>query len=159
MVAYVASVDSGQLEYLNCLTLAYPLESWSHDITSCLTSAPLASVPQCNLSFRISFSGLSEKTKHVPGVYFPYSKTNQDLLQYLLLEIETFVILTKFKQRLLCEHRKKVQLHGKNSTHKPKHWTHLFDLMIVLDEKLRNQWMSVPYHVMAINPINAKTFL
>lgn len=51
----------------------------------------------------ISVTGLSEKMKLVPGVYFPYFMTTTVQLQQLLWEVETFMILStekKTKQRV-----------------------------------------------------------
>lgn len=42
-----------------------------------------------NLSLSITIIGLSEKIKHVLGVYYPYFEIKNNLLQHFLLEFET----------------------------------------------------------------------
>lgn len=80
-------------------------DSRSHDITSGLTSVPLACVAQCNLSFNISFIDLSENITPILWVNFPSSKTILLPLQYSLLEIETLMILTITLLALMqCNH-------------------------------------------------------
>lgn len=83
------------------------IKSQSHDMMSLLASVPVASVTQRNRSVTISFISLSEKMKYVPGVCCPYFKTNPHLLQHLLLEPETFVILTNLNNNYFWEYRKK----------------------------------------------------
>lgn len=92
-------------------TIIFCIESWSHDVTSMLTSVPLASRTQCNFSC-ISFLCHFEKWQVLPG--FAFHILRQITIRYCTVSycktLKTFVVLTRLKRFVSTEKKLMIKL-------------------------------------------------